>query len=137
MQVSEFECYYDFCGKQFNNKYNLKRHINAVHLKIQEYKCEVCEKLFLSKIAFKEHTYSHQQVKPIECPYLGCTRRFSRSSLLCKHKKTHSPSDIIIKKSKKYDKRKNALALALPLIENERADRQLGVKMPIHHLLIS
>lgn len=129
-----FDCYYEFCGKAFNNKYNLKRHINAVHLKIQEFKCEFCSKLFLSKIAYKEHRYSHQKIKPLECPYRDCGLRFSRSSLLCKHKKIHGCDEILVKISKKYDKRRDKMIL--PEVAYERSSAQANAKIPIHHLLI-
>jgi Zinc finger, C2H2 type len=135
MKTLDYICYYDFCCKEFNSKYNLKRHINSVHLKIREYQCDICAKTLVSKVAFKEHSYSHQRIKPISCPYAGCTFTFSRSSLLCSHKKIHKKEQIVQKKKKSYEKRKDFLIL--PLIEKQRSERQLKSKISLHHLLIS
>lgn len=130
-----FLCYYDFCGREFNNKYNLKRHINAVHLKIKEFKCEVCEKELTSKVAYKEHLYSHLNLRPIKCPYPGCSLEFSRSSLLCSHKKVHKKGSLFSRLAKKYEKRTDSDTV--PGILQVRQEKQTGTKVPLHHLLIS
>ena len=129
-----FNCYYDFCGKEFNTKYNLKRHINSVHLKIKDFQCSICEKSLVSKIAYKEHLYNHDKIKPIRCPYLGCTETFSRSSLLCEHKKTHDKDEPTIQTKRNQPERKNVFDF--PLIRKERALKQVGKKVPLHHLLL-
>ena len=135
MNEFHFICYYEFCCKEFNNKYNLKRHINAVHLKIKDFQCEECGKKLVSKVAFKEHSYSHLRVKPLKCPYPNCPLSFSRSSLLCSHKKSHNMKLVVEKESKQYQKRKSLLDL--PLIQQSRSDAQLVSKVPLHHQLIS
>ena len=134
MKDLEFCCYYEFCGKDFNNKYNLKRHINTVHLQIKKYQCEICDKFLVSKIACKEHLNSHLKIKPLRCPYLGCNLVFSRSSLLCTHKKLHDPAQSYIKKEKIYEKRNTMKDL--PCIKIERKKNQAHSKIPLHHSLI-
>jgi uncharacterized Zn-finger protein len=134
MNENGFPCFYDFCGKSFNNKYSLQRHINSVHLAIKKFQCPICKKKLTSKIALKEHSYSHQNIKPISCPYVGCGLTFARSSLLCAHKKTHGSEDLPPPSPKKFDKREHTLAL--PEISEDRRDDQSAWKVPLHHSLI-
>ena len=129
-----FNCYYEFCGKEFNTKFNLKRHINSVHLKIKDFQCPICGKSLVSKIAYKEHSYTHENIKPLKCPYLGCTETFSRSSVLCEHKKTHGKDEpVILTKRNQPEKR---ILFDFPKIRKDRALKQAGKKVPLHHLLL-
>lgn len=134
MSNLNFGCYYEFCGKGFTTKYNLKRHINSVHLKIKDYLCELCGKTLVSKIALMEHNYSHEDIKPIKCPYIGCEQMFSRSSLLCSHKKTHDQSEEFIKPERSQHVKKNICDL--PDISKQRKIYQIGKRIPLHHMLL-
>jgi len=80
-------CMYQACGTEFNSRYNLKRHVEAVHLNHKRFKCFECSQLFSSKQSLKEHYYKHLGSLPFKC--LTCNKAFRQSSLLSLHKRVH------------------------------------------------
>ena len=87
----QFKCTY--CGKSSYKK-NLKRHVNAVHLKIKLHECDQCEKSFAHKHGLKRHQACrhdvkiHQEIKAHKCQC--CNKSFSRKeSLSCHVKRVH------------------------------------------------
>lgn len=84
-----FTCYYEACGQTFSTKFNLKRHVNAIHLAIKTYECDLCRKKFASKQNLTEHRFIHTGEKPFRCPV--CYRCFRQASQLCQHRKRHLP----------------------------------------------
>ena len=64
----------EYCGKVYNQKHNLRAHIDAVHLKTnnKELTCDICEKLFFTKVTLRKHKLSvHDGIKEHICFHCG------------------------------------------------------------------
>ncbi|KIO33618.1 hypothetical protein M407DRAFT_17580 [Tulasnella calospora MUT 4182] len=59
------------CYKAFSRYTDIRRHTDAVHLKIKSFKCEVCGKSFAQKIGLRTHMNGHSGNAPYECR-IGC-----------------------------------------------------------------
>mmetsp|Transcript_16731 Transcript_16731/g.16639 ORF Transcript_16731/g.16639 Transcript_16731/m.16639 type:complete len:174 (+) Transcript_16731:14-535(+) len=88
-----FCCIYPNCSNHYNTKFNLKQHIENVHLKLKKYQCKYCQKLLISKQNLKEHLNIHTESTPFKCKI--CEKSFRQASQLSLHKRTHSENDII------------------------------------------
>lgn len=83
--------YCEKCQKYFRSRKNLKRHTDAVHLKIKKYKCDECAKPFAHLCNLKSHVESiHERLKKFKCNH--CSKSFSqitnlKSHVECIHKK--------------------------------------------------
>lgn len=75
------------CGKQYTNKFNMKRHYALSHLREQKYVCELCGKSLSSKQNYQEHVYTHTGEKPFVCRLCGV--RYRQCSQLSVHKRVH------------------------------------------------
>ena len=84
-----FQCYYSDCISSYKTRFNLRRHINSFHLKIKNFVCHECNKLFVSKQNLKEHHFIHTGEKPFICNYSECSKCFRQASQLTIHKKIH------------------------------------------------
>lgn len=74
------------CKAFFKRKTYLKKHINAVHLKIKPFKCPSCDRSFGYKGARAKHIRTiHQGLKPFRCAAIGCDMRFSEKGNMNKH----------------------------------------------------
>lgn len=82
-----FTCYYEHCSKAFASKFNLRRHVNATHLEIKNYACDLCPRHFASKQGLVEHRFIHTGERPFYCSV--CGKRFRQASQLCMHRKCH------------------------------------------------
>ena len=91
-QNSSFKC--NVCQKGFAKNYKLKRHFDAVHLKIKSFQCGTCNKSFGQKTDLISHIHnihSNQMDigKPNECK--SCESAFRKSEYLIQHiKRVHS-----------------------------------------------
>ncbi|XP_050328591.1 uncharacterized protein LOC126758378 [Bactrocera neohumeralis] len=77
------------CGRTFQNRYNLKRHINDIHDSIA-HMCVICGKAFLGSDVLQVHLATHIEDEELRCEH--CSRCFSRRSTLTNHMKTHLKS---------------------------------------------
>lgn len=75
------------CGKEYNSKYNLKRHLKINHLKAKAGKCNICGREFISVDNLKEHKFIHMNIKPFECNQCGV--KFRNKCMLVRHKRSH------------------------------------------------
>ncbi|OMJ93000.1 hypothetical protein SteCoe_4079 [Stentor coeruleus] len=81
-------CPFPGCSKEYKVKFNLRRHVQMIHIKMTFHRCRVCAKSFSSRQVLKEHFYRHSKVKPYYCA--KCGKRFRQYSHLSSHRKSHS-----------------------------------------------
>ena len=81
------------CGKTFATKEQLVRHQNAKHTFSRPFKCERgCEKAFASNSARIYHHNVVHDNKKFRCPLLICPKEYSSRGHLNQHlKKPHEP----------------------------------------------
>ena len=81
------------CGKMFNEKASLLRHIEGVHEGVKKHTCELCKKSFHQKINLKSHIAKiHEGLKGFKC-----IKKLTEKSKQILKKKNNSK---IIKKEK-------------------------------------
>ena len=76
----KYEC--SFCTAKFGTPKVLKRHLAAVHLPQNRYKCTKCEKLFVSEDRLKVHQLVHES-PTLQCPQ--CDKFFKRKNNIVQH----------------------------------------------------
>ncbi|KAJ6646532.1 Zinc finger protein, partial [Pseudolycoriella hygida] len=85
---NKFIC--DECGKRFNRKAFLERHM-LTHRDKKSFACDVCDMQFAQKCYFERHKRSHTGEKPFSCDV--CDSKFARKASLQIHQRTHTESD--------------------------------------------
>jgi uncharacterized Zn-finger protein len=89
MADKNYVCPVPGCPKRFRSKFNLKRHIDVVHLGCNRCICPICGKTLTCKQNLQQHFPIHIGDKPFICPEPGCAQAFRQASLLSSHKKLH------------------------------------------------
>lgn len=82
-----FHCSFPLCAAVFKSKYNLKRHIAAVHYQLKSHKCPQCAKSLSSYQSLIDHLDWHSGDTAYECT--KCRKSFNKSSQLTRHKRIH------------------------------------------------
>lgn len=59
--MDELRC--NACGKVFSTKYNLRKHVEALHLKLKPYDCPLCRRQFAYQHSRAQHLQAHVQGK--------------------------------------------------------------------------
>lgn len=74
------------CSRGFSRKWDLKKHMEAVHLKFKPFECDDCGRKFGHKGTFtKHHRAVHLKLRPHKCPVLSCGMTFSEKGNVNKH----------------------------------------------------
>ncbi|OMJ89766.1 hypothetical protein SteCoe_8036 [Stentor coeruleus] len=89
-ELKNFPC--ELCKKTFPDKSKLARHF-LVHTKEKPFKCTYCHKLFSLDYNLKTHMRVHSGDKPFICRVPGCGKRFSQSSNMKVHERSHIRTD--------------------------------------------
>ena len=128
----EYQCPVQHCLKVYRNMFNLRRHLDVVHIGIYRHKCKICSKPLTRKQYLKEHMYTHTGEKPYSCPFSGCAMKFRQRSQLSIHKKEHYhsgtyPNEVVVEEQKEVS-RVNEVPLfaTLPPLRGE----EMLVKIP-------
>ena len=78
----------EICHKKFLDNSKLRRH-SLVHSGEKPFACPICPKKFSLDFNLRTHMRIHSGEKPYACVFPGCFKRFSQSSNLSAHEKTH------------------------------------------------
>ncbi|OMJ73468.1 hypothetical protein SteCoe_27831 [Stentor coeruleus] len=85
--ITRFCCPFPDCIKEYQGRFNLRRHVEMNHMGKIFHKCRICSKSFSSRQVLREHSFRHSGQKPYYCS--SCGKRFRQYSHLAYHRKMH------------------------------------------------
>lgn len=77
----------NLCSKVFVSKGKLYAHVRGTHMKEKRYACDVCDIKFFTTTLLKNHKLTHTEEKKYPCNL--CQKAFKRKSTLGTHIRTH------------------------------------------------
>ncbi|XP_026919456.1 PR domain zinc finger protein 5 isoform X3 [Acinonyx jubatus] len=81
-----FKCHH--CDATFKRKDTLNVHVQVVHERHKKYRCELCNKAFVTPSVLRSHKKTHTGEKEKICPY--CGQKFASSGTLRVHIRSHT-----------------------------------------------
>ncbi|XP_054572740.1 PR domain zinc finger protein 5 [Eptesicus fuscus] len=81
-----FKCHH--CDATFKRKDTLNVHVQVVHERHKKYRCELCNKAFVTPSVLRSHKKTHTGEKEKTCPY--CGQKFASSGTLRVHIRSHT-----------------------------------------------
>nr|XP_019596934.1 PREDICTED: PR domain zinc finger protein 5 isoform X1 [Rhinolophus sinicus] len=81
-----FKC--PHCDATFKRKDTLNVHVQVVHERHKKYRCELCNKAFVTPSVLRSHKKTHTGEKEKICPY--CGQKFASSGTLRVHIRSHT-----------------------------------------------
>ena len=65
-------CICEFCGRTFKAAMNLRVHVRNVHIRVRKFKCDQCDKEFVTRYLLQEHAQADHEGMPSHlCPICG------------------------------------------------------------------
>ncbi|XP_066090033.1 PR domain zinc finger protein 5 isoform X2 [Saccopteryx bilineata] len=81
-----FKCHH--CEAAFKRKDTLNVHVQVVHERHKKYRCELCNKAFVTPSVLRSHKKTHTGEKEKICPY--CGQKFASTGTLRVHIRSHT-----------------------------------------------
>jgi len=90
------------CGKLFNSKWYVLRHVKTVHTPDDQkkFQCDLCSKGFMTKAAFEGHMNWHNNLKPFKCDW--CPSSYQNQSNLMAHQKKHHNKELMATRKARF-----------------------------------
>ncbi|KAB0343701.1 hypothetical protein FD754_020627 [Muntiacus muntjak] len=85
-----FKCHH--CDATFKRKDTLNVHVQVVHERHKKYRCELCNKAFVTPSVLRSHKKTHTGEKEKICPY--CGQKFASSGTLRVHIRSHTVTTV-------------------------------------------
>lgn len=78
------------CGKSFGQKFYVSEHMDAIHLGLKKFTCNVCGLSFARRRVYMVHKNTHDGEITKKCVCEVCGYRCHTKQLLTKHIRTHT-----------------------------------------------
>lgn len=75
----------NMCGKKLASRHSARSHIEMIHFKVKNFKCDECGKEFYLKKDWTDHQRLHTGAMPFACKL--CSKKFRTASILNEHRK--------------------------------------------------
>lgn len=90
MPTKRLTCEYEGCDKSYCSSFNLKRHIEIIHLGLRRFECNECGRMLSSKQNLLDHLNIHTGAKPYICEVPECGHPFRQLSQYYIHRQLHN-----------------------------------------------